>query len=185
MLKVLPTLHQHKGFNLLWRRRQWQPTPVLLPGKSYGWRSLVGCSPWGHWGSDTTEWLHFHFSLSCTGEGDGNSLQCSCLENPRDGRAWWVAVYGVAQSRTQLKHLSSSSIFHIYIYIYIYIYVCISPACQCLSVRIYKIQGLHWVLTSRFIELIVCVKMRNPRAHAGFPSLFVTLFLIYLQVLSQ
>ena len=58
---------------------------------------------------DTTERLHFHFSLSCIGEGNGNPLQCSCLENPRDGGAWWAAVYGVAQSRTQLKRLSSSS----------------------------------------------------------------------------
>ena len=56
-----------------------------------------------------TERLHFHFSLSCTGEGNGNPLQCSCLENPRDGGAWWAAVYGVAQSRTRLKRLSSSS----------------------------------------------------------------------------
>ena len=53
--------------------------------------------------------LHFHFSLSCLGEGNGNPLQCSCLENPRDGRAWWAAVYGAAQSRTWLKWLSSSS----------------------------------------------------------------------------
>ena len=59
--------------------------------------------------SDTTERLHFHFSLSCIGEGNGNPLQCSCLENPREGEAWWTAVYGVAQSRTQLKRLSSSS----------------------------------------------------------------------------
>ena len=59
--------------------------------------------------SDTTERLHFHFSLSCIGEGNGNSLQCSCLENLRDGEAWWAAVYGVAQSRTRLKRLSSSS----------------------------------------------------------------------------
>ena len=64
-------------------RRQWHPTPVLLPGKSHGWRSLVGCSPWGCEESDTTEWLHFHFSLSCIGEDNGNPLQCSCLENPR------------------------------------------------------------------------------------------------------
>ena len=62
--------------------------------------------------SDTTERLHFHFSLSCIGEGNGNPLQCSCLENPRDGEAWWAAVYGVAQSRTQLKRLSSSSSIH-------------------------------------------------------------------------
>ena len=69
----------------------------------------LGCSPWGRWGSDKTEWLHFHFSLSCIGEGNGNPLQCSCLENPRDRGAYWAAVYGVAQSRTQLKQLSSSS----------------------------------------------------------------------------
>ena len=57
----------------------------------------------------TTEQLHFHFSLSCIGEGNGNPLQCSCLENPRDGGAWWAAIYGVSQSRTWLKRLSSSS----------------------------------------------------------------------------
>ena len=90
-------------------RRQWHPTPVLLPGKFYGQRSLVGCSPCGRWESNTTERPHFHFSLSCIGEGNGNLLQCSCLENPRDGGAWWAAVYGVAQSRTRLKWLSSSS----------------------------------------------------------------------------
>ena len=76
--------------------RQWHPTPVLLPGKSHGQRSLVGCSPWGHEESDTTEQLDFHFSLSCIGEGNGNSLQCSCLENPRDSGAWLAAIYGVA-----------------------------------------------------------------------------------------
>ena len=57
----------------------------------------------------TTQWLHFHFSLSCTGEGNGNPLQCSCLENPRDGEAWWAAVCGVAQSQTRLSSSSSSS----------------------------------------------------------------------------
>ena len=88
---------------------QWQPTPVLLPGKSHGQGSLVGCSPWSRWGSDTTEQFHFHFSLSCIEEGNGNPLQCSCLENPRDGGACWAAVCGVAQSRTRLKRLSSSS----------------------------------------------------------------------------
>ena len=80
-----------------------------MPGKSHGWRSLVGCRPWGRKESDTTERLHFHFSLSCIGEGNGNPLQCSCLENPRDWGAWWAAVYWVAQSRTRLKRLSSSS----------------------------------------------------------------------------
>ena len=90
-------------------RRHWRTTPVLSAGNSHGRRSLVGCSPWGHEKSDMTERLHFHFSLSCIGGGNGNPLQCSCLENLRDGGAWWVAVYGVSQSRTRLKQLSSSS----------------------------------------------------------------------------
>ena len=89
--------------------RQWHLTPVLLPGKSHGRRSLVGCSPWGCEASDMTERLRFHFSFSCIGEGNGNPLQCSCLENPRDGGAWWAAVSGVTQSRTRLKQLGSSS----------------------------------------------------------------------------
>ena len=95
--------------SICWWRRRWHPTPGLLPGKSHGRRSLVGCSPWGRWESDTTEQLHFHFSLSCIGEGNGSPLQCSCLENPRDGGAWWAAIHGVTQSRTRLKWLSSSS----------------------------------------------------------------------------
>ena len=69
----------------------------------------MGCSPWGLEESGMTERLHFHFSLLCIGEGNGNPLQCSCLENPRDGGAWWAAVYQVAQSWTRLKRLSSSS----------------------------------------------------------------------------
>ena len=77
-------------------RRQWQPTPALLPGGSRGQRSLVGCSPWGCKDSDAVERLHFHFSFSCIGEGNGNPLQCSCLQNPRDGGAWWAAIYGAA-----------------------------------------------------------------------------------------
>ena len=92
----------------LWRR-QWQPTPALLPGKPHGWRSLIGCNPWGREELDRTERLHFHFSLACIGEGNGNPLQCSCLENPRDGGAWWAAIHRVAQSQTRLKRLSSSS----------------------------------------------------------------------------
>ena len=96
------------GRFLLWRR-QWHRTPVLLPGKSHGRRSLLGCSPWGREDLDMTERLHFHLSLSHIGEGNGNPLQCSCLENPRDREASWAAVYGVAQSRTRLKRLSNSS----------------------------------------------------------------------------
>ena len=74
---------------MAWRRR-WHPTPVLLPGKSHGRRSLVDYSPWGCKESDTTERFHFHFSLSCIGEGNGNPLQCSCLENPRGRGVWWA-----------------------------------------------------------------------------------------------
>ena len=91
------------------RRRQWHPTPVLLPGKSHGRRSLVGCRPWGRYESNTTERLHFHFSLSRIRERNGNPLQCSCLENPRDGGAWRDAIYGAAQSRTRLKRLTAAA----------------------------------------------------------------------------
>ena len=124
------------GFNfwvgkISWRR-QWQPTPVFLPGKSHGWGSLVGYSPWGRKESDMTERLHFHFQRSggsdskesaCNsgdpgsisgsgrslGEGNGNRLQYSCLENPMDGGAGWVTVHGVAKSQTQLSDLHLTS----------------------------------------------------------------------------
>jgi len=92
------------------------PHSSTLAWKIHGQRSLVGCSPWALEESDMTERLHFYFSLSCIGEGNGNPLQCSCLENPRDGGAWQAAVYGVAQSWTQLKRLSSSSSSHWYTY---------------------------------------------------------------------
>ena len=97
------------SYSYVSRRRTWHPTPVLLPGESHGWRGLVGYSPWGLKESGTTEQLQFHFSLSCIGEGNGNPLQCSCLENPRDRGAWWAAVYGVTQCQTRLSRLSSSS----------------------------------------------------------------------------
>ena len=75
-----------------------------LAWKIHRGRSLVGCmQSMGLLRVDVTEQLQFHFSLSCIGEGNGNPLQCSCLENPRDRGAWWAAVYGVAQSRTRLK----------------------------------------------------------------------------------
>ena len=106
---IIPCLHTHLYFSLrlflaihipyVWRR-QWHPTPVLLPGKFHGRRSLVGCSPWDREESDTTEQLHFDFSLSCIGGGNVSPLQCSCLENPRDRGAWWAAISGVARSRT-------------------------------------------------------------------------------------
>ena len=79
------------------------PHPSTLAWKIPGMEEPVGCSPWGHIESDTTKQLHFHFSPSFIGQGNGNPLQCSCPESPRDGGAWWADVYGAAQSRTQLK----------------------------------------------------------------------------------
>ena len=89
-----------KKYTQLCRRRQWHPTPVLLPGKSQGQRSLVHCSPWGLEESDRTERLHFPFSLSCTEEGNGNPFQCSCLENPRDRRLVGCHLRGHTESDT-------------------------------------------------------------------------------------
>ena len=93
---------------------------MALHSTTLAWRipwteEPVGCSPWGRLESDTTDQVHFHFSLSCIGGGNGNPLQCSCLENPRDSGAWWAAVYGVAQSQTRLKRLSSSMYICMYI----------------------------------------------------------------------
>ena len=130
------------------RRRQWHPTPVLLPGKSHGRRSLVGCSPWGCEELGMTERLHFHFSLLCIGEGNGKPLQCSCLENPRDG---------VAQSRTRLEWLSSSICKYIYIYIYIHthiyniyiayinIYICIHTKSWSTVSELQRSKRGHWI----------------------------------------
>ena len=99
----------HPFYNVDWRR-QWHPTPVLLPGKSHGRKSLVGCSPWGRKELDTTERLYFHFSLSCFGEGNGNPLQYSCLENrtelqsmgwQRVGQDWGISL-SLSSSSTSL-----------------------------------------------------------------------------------
>ena len=150
---------------LFWRR-QWHPTPVLLPGKFHGWRSLEGCSPWGCWGSDMTERLHFHFSFSCIEEGNGNPLQCSCLENPRDRGAWWAAVYGVVQSWTQLKRLSSSSsssiVFRVR-YWNIQLWMLISPFLFFLQVRQLLLAVFwgslfrYWVSQSKITWAIYCL----------------------------
>ena len=102
------SMGSQKNWTPYWRR-QWHPTPVVLPGRSHRRRSLVGCSPWGRKESDTIERLHFQFSLSCTGEGNGNPLQCSCMENPRNGGSWWASVSGVAQSWTRLKRHNTAN----------------------------------------------------------------------------
>jgi len=136
----------------------WHPTSVLLPGKSHGQRSLVGCSPWGHEESDMTEQLHFHFALLCIGEGHGNPLQYSCLENPRDGGAWWAAVYGVAQSGTQLKRLSSSSstvlrfvLFHL---------------CHFFFISDFSVRGFYW----HIFRLTDCFSFFFIFFHSGMSS---------------
>ena len=94
------------------QRRRWHPTSVLLPGKSHGRRSPVGCSPWGRSESDMTEQLHFHFSPSCIGEGNGNPLQYSCLENPVDRGAWQATVHRVTKSQTRLSDFTVT--FHLH-----------------------------------------------------------------------
>ena len=132
-----PILYLYTFYIMSWRR-QWHPTPVLLLGKSHGQRSLMGCRLWGHTESDPTERLHFHFSLSCIGEGNGSLLQCSCLENPRDGGAWWAAVYGVAQSRTLLKWLSTAYIMSIITnnFLSCSVYFQVTTSCQTLITNI-------------------------------------------------
>ena len=102
------------------RRRQWHTKPALLPGKFHGRRSLVGCSPWGHEESDTTERLPFHFSLSCIGEGNGNPLQCSCpgripgtgepgglqsMQSHRVGHDWRGLAAAAAALQSSLCHV--------------------------------------------------------------------------------
>ena len=136
-----------KNSALIFRRRQWHPTPVLLPGKFHGWRSLVGYSPWDCEESDMTEQVHFDFSLWCIGEGNGNPLQCSCLENPRDRRAWQAAVSGVAQSRTQLKWLCSSSSPHFPINTF---FLC----CECILMFFYETHfiALYYLLPNYFLK---------------------------------
>ena len=91
------------------QRRRWQPTPVLLPGISHGRRSLVGCSPQGRTESDTTEQLHFHASLSHIEEGNGNPLQCSCLENPRDGEPGGLPSMGSHRIRHDWSALAAAA----------------------------------------------------------------------------
>ena len=93
-IKKMPTIISNKEIAIHSSVLAWRIPGTVEPG---------GLQSMGLLRSDTTGQLHFHFSLSCSGEGNGNPLQCSCLENPRDGEAWWAAVYGVAQSQTRLK----------------------------------------------------------------------------------
>ena len=137
-------------------------TPVLLPANSHGQRSLEGCSPWGRWGSDTTERLHFLFSLSCIGEGNGNPLQCSCLENPRDRGAWWATVYGVVQSRIWLKWLSIAYT-HIY---HGFIHSRYWPGFESLL---------------KIWNIILYATILNSNLHSSLPSIHLTEIILFLR----
>ena len=110
------------------QRRQWQPPLVLLPGKSHGLRNPVGCSTWGCEESDTTKWLHFHFSLSCIGEGNGNTLQGSCLENPRGGGAWWAASMGSHRVRHYWSDLAAATTALKWLIMCIHLYLVLTKA---------------------------------------------------------
>ena len=96
-------------YSALFQRRQWQPTPVLLPGKSHGQRGLVGCSPWGHKESDTTERLHFHFSLSCIGEGNGNLLSVLVWRIPGTGEPGGLPSMGSHRVRHDWSNLAAAA----------------------------------------------------------------------------
>ena len=107
------TIFQFLNKEFLNCRRQWHPTPVLLPGKSHGWRSLVGCSPWGCEESDTTERLPFHFSLSCIGEGNGNPLQCFAWRIPGMGEPGGLPSMGshrVGHNRSDLAAAAACTV---------------------------------------------------------------------------
>ena len=137
------------------RRRHWHPTPVLLPGKSHGWRSLVGCSPWGHEESDTTERLHFHFSLSCIGERNGNPLQCSCLENPRDGSLVGCCLWG--RPSLQVDSLPAEPQGHnMYIYQIFIVYTLI----QCYH-QLYLTKIRVYTMTSSTVFISICLLIAN------------------------
>ena len=156
-------------------------------GCTHGQRSLGGCSPWGREESDMTERLHFHFSLSCIGEGNGNPLQCSCLENPKqDGGAWWAAVNGVAQSRTRLKRLSSSSMEYsvIFFVVIVQLLSCArllitpwsaagqAPLSSTVSQSLLKFMSIESVLLSN--HFILCLP------HLLLPTIFPILEWVYI-----
>ena len=117
--RIFPTQELKPGLShcrrILYHWATWELEKAMAPhSRRLAWKIPWVEEPsrlqsWGRWELDRTERLHFHFSLSCIGEGNGNPLQCSCLETPRDGGAWWAAIYGVAWSRTRVKQLSSSS----------------------------------------------------------------------------
>ena len=132
----------------IWRR-QWHPTPVLLPGKSHGRRSLVGCSPWGGKESDTTEQLHFHFWLSRIGEGNGNPLQCSCLENPGTGEPGGLPSMGSHRVRHDWSDLvAAAAAAAMYKNVFF-----LSHICQYNMLSFYLCQSDRWKIQSHTFNL--------------------------------
>ena len=165
-------------------------------------RSLEGCSPSGRWGSDMTERLHFHFSLSCIGEGHGNPLQYSYLENPRDRGAWWAAVYGVTQSRTWLKWLSNSSSSKVCLYslmgcdLLIRIFLCFlmgslfstfrESACSCTDCFLVNFNKIINIPLGHILEWPTLSHINNKKCSLGVIfynwSTFPNILIIWMQV---
>ena len=132
--------------------RQWQPTPVLLPGKSHGWRSLVGYSPWGHEESDMTERLHFLVSPSCTGEGNGNPLQCFAWRIPGTGEPGGLPSMGLHRVRRNWSDLAAAAA--LLIFITLLLLCCVQ---LCLTLRDpmdYSLPGssIHGIFQARVLE---------------------------------
>ena len=120
------------------------PPPVLLPGKSHGQRSLVGCSPWGRYESDTTERLLFQFSLSCIGGGNGNPLQYSCLENSRDGGAWWAGLLSMGSHRIGHDWSdSAAAAASAYLRLWVFLLAILIPACASSSLVFHMMNSVY------------------------------------------
>ena len=161
------------------------PHSVLLPGKSHGRRSLVGCSPWGRYELNITEQLHFHLSLSCIGGGNGNPFQCSCLENPRDAGAWWAAVCRVEQSRTRLKRLRSSSsrvneVQYFLLFEEIDKLFCscsLSPHCAGRYNLLIHVKVHNLLITITKIRIIISIRFSTCKAPTVCPALLWALFI--------
>ena len=146
VLTALYSYFYNSTCRVCWRR-QWHPTPVPSPGKSHGRRSLVGCRPWGRYESNTTERLHFHFSLSCIRERNGNPLQCSCLENPRDGGSLTGChLWGRAESDTTEATYGSSS--HVSVCVCVCVHACPLSLGYVIGMTTPQEQGLSFIVIS-------------------------------------
>ena len=171
----------------VYRRRQWQPTPVLLPWKipwteEPGRLQFMGSLRVRHnWATS--------LSLSHIGEGNGNPLQCSCLENPRDWGAWWAAIYGVAQSRRRLKRLSSSSSVYIAIksiWYNVWFNVCVSLLIffldDMLSIVVRGMLKFSTIIMLLSVPLFMTVSICLTYWDAHMLSVYIHLQLLYLLI---